>query len=134
MNLNERIRYLRTKNNMSSKELSKILNISESSVSLYESGKRTPSLSLIIRIADHFNVSTDYLLGKTNMTKQYCAPDSEFDFASQLQSIINTFDESGNILLFNGYLMNEQFKKVLKKTLIHVTDTMNILSGDFKSM
>lgn len=134
MNLNERIRYLRTKNNMSSKELSKILNISESSVSLYESGKRTPSLSLIIKIADYFNVSTDYLLGKTSMPKQYCSSNSEFDFALQLQSIINTFDDGGNILLFNGYLMSEQFKKVLKKTLIHVTDTMNILSDDYKSI
>lgn len=134
MNLNERIKYLRIKNNLTSKELSEILNISVSSVSLYESGKRTPSLSLIIKVADYFNVSTDYLLGKTNIPNQFCTLNSKIDYAVQLQNIINTFDEGDNILLFNGYLMNEQFKKVLKKTLIHVTDTMNILSDGLKSI
>lgn len=133
MDLKDRIRYLRIKNNLTAKEFSKLFDISESSVSLYENGKRTPSLSLIIEFADFFRVSTDYLLGKTNIPTQYNTKDTQFDFAKQLQTIINIFDEK-DIILFNGYMMNEQFKNVFKKTLLNVSDTMNLLSDDFKIM
>ncbi|MDF2678720.1 MAG: Xre family transcriptional regulator [Bacillota bacterium] len=133
MDLNERLRYLRIKNNLTAKEFSKLFDISESSVSLYENGKRTPSLSLIIEFADFFKVSTDYILGKTNIPTQYNTKDTQFDFAKQLQTIINIFDEK-DIILFNGDMMNEQFKNVFKKTLVNISDTMNLLSDDYKIM
>jgi aspartyl/asparaginyl beta-hydroxylase (cupin superfamily) len=65
------------------------------------------------------------------LPSQYYTKDSQFDFATQLQNIINTFDDNKNVL-FNGYVMNDQFKKVFKKTLINISDTMNLLSDDFK--
>ncbi|WP_211203946.1 helix-turn-helix domain-containing protein [Peptoniphilus duerdenii] len=65
-NLGSNIKYLREKNNLSQKELAKILNISNSTLSQYESNVRVPSDDIKILIADYFNVSLDYLLGRSS--------------------------------------------------------------------
>lgn len=64
--LGNKIKYLREKNNLSQKELAKILNIANSTLSQYESDARVPSDDIKILIADYFNVSLDYLLGRPN--------------------------------------------------------------------
>lgn len=61
----ERLRELRTSNNMGQKELGALLNVSDSSIRKYESGDRTPAPDAIKKLANFFNVSTDYLLGST---------------------------------------------------------------------
>ncbi len=63
-NLGKNIKYLREKNNLSQKEFARILNISNSTLSQYESNVRVPSDDIKIQIADYFNVSLDYLLGR----------------------------------------------------------------------
>lgn len=48
---------------MSQTDLAKRLNITKSVISYYELQERTPSPDVLIRLADIFHVSTDYLLG-----------------------------------------------------------------------
>lgn len=63
----ERIKQLRLEKDLTMKELGEILGYSESTISLYESGKREPkNAEDYIKIADYFNVSLDYLLGRLN--------------------------------------------------------------------
>lgn len=45
------------------------LNITQASISKYEMGKREPSLEVLEKLSDYFGVSTDYLIGKTNVRK-----------------------------------------------------------------
>ena len=59
----ERLKYLRTSRKLSQKELAERLNIAKSVISFYESGDRMPSYDVLIKIAQIFNVTTDYLLG-----------------------------------------------------------------------
>ena len=63
--LGNRIAELRKGNNLSQIEFAKILNISNTTLSQYESGKRIPSDDVKLHIADYFNVSLDYLFGRT---------------------------------------------------------------------
>lgn len=77
--LGSRIRDLREKNDISQIELSKKLNISNTTLSQYESGKRIPSDEIKLKIADHFNVSIDYLLGRTDNPKEYIEPEGNLD-------------------------------------------------------
>lgn len=67
------IRALRNKNKLTMKELSKILGVAESTISLYENEKRQPDNDTLCRLADYFNVSIDYLLGRdeTSLYKQF---------------------------------------------------------------
>ena len=78
--LGNNIKYLREKNNLSQKELANILNIANSTLSQYESGDRVPSDDIKIKIADYFNVSLDYLLGRTsNPNKTLVSIEEEFE-------------------------------------------------------
>ena len=60
-----RLKELREKNNLSQQAFAIKMNISQSTIGMWESGKREPNFSTIQKLADYFNVSVDYLLGRT---------------------------------------------------------------------
>lgn len=64
--INERIKILRTKNNLTQKQLAEILKIQPNSVQRIEYGTARPSLDTLIAIADYFDVSLDYLVGRSS--------------------------------------------------------------------
>ena len=61
-----RMKLLREQHNLNQTEVAKVLNISRQAYNFYENEKRDPDTSMLIRIADFYNVSLDYLLGRTN--------------------------------------------------------------------
>ena len=63
LRLNERIKMLRTENHISQSQLANALGVSQKAVSLWESGDRVPSATVIASLAKYFGVSADYLLG-----------------------------------------------------------------------
>ncbi len=66
-----RIRNLREDNNLTQKELSHLLNISQVVYSYYELNKRSIPLELLSKLADFYNTSVDYLLYRTDEIKPY---------------------------------------------------------------
>lgn len=63
--IGRRIKELRTENGLTQQELAKILNVSSMSISFYENEQRKPDSEFIIACSRFFDVSADYLLGKT---------------------------------------------------------------------
>ena len=61
----ERIAMLRKENKISQKNAAAHLGISQALLSHYEKGIRTCSFEMAVKIADYYNVSCDYLLGRT---------------------------------------------------------------------
>ncbi|MDS1004755.1 helix-turn-helix transcriptional regulator [Clostridium sporogenes] len=61
----DRLKELREEKEMTQEELGKLLNVSRQTVSGYEAGAIEPSISNLVKLADIFNVSLDYLLGRT---------------------------------------------------------------------
>lgn len=61
-----RLRALRQEQNISMKQLGDIFGMAESTISLYENEKRKIDTDMLIKFANYFNVSTDYLLGITD--------------------------------------------------------------------
>ena len=62
----KRLMYLRTSNNLTQKQLADLLNIERSTLSSYETGRRYPDVHILVKLADTFDVSVDYLLGLEN--------------------------------------------------------------------
>ena len=60
----DKLREIRKRCGLTMKELGEILNVAESTISLYETGKREPDNETLKRIADYFQVSVDYLIGR----------------------------------------------------------------------
>mgnify|MGYP003370866330 FL=1 len=63
----KRLKELREQKNLTQAQLSKFLNISASTIGMYEQGRRFPDENLLKHISQYFNVSIDYLLGLTNV-------------------------------------------------------------------
>lgn len=61
----EIIRQLRQARGIRQEELGRQLGVSKQSISNWENGNIMPSIEMLMRLADHFSVSTDYLLGRT---------------------------------------------------------------------
>jgi len=61
-----RLRKLRTTSKLTQKQLADKINVTHVSISGYESGNRTPDTDTLQKIAQVFDVSTDYLLGRTD--------------------------------------------------------------------
>ena len=69
----ERIKDLREENFWTQKYVASRLNISQRAYSYYESGERSLPIDVLCSLAELYDVSTDYLLGRTNVRK----PNSE---------------------------------------------------------
>ena len=63
----KRLRDLREDHDMLQKEIADVLSITREQYQLYESGKREIKLHLLIKLADFYNVSTDYILERTDL-------------------------------------------------------------------
>lgn len=62
--LPERLRDLREKFTYSQKDVANLLDVSPSLISGYETGERTPSVEVLLQLANLYKCSTDYLLGR----------------------------------------------------------------------
>lgn len=65
----ERLKALRTERNLTQEELGKMVNVSSKTVGAWERGTRQPSIEAITKLAEIFNVTTDYLLGQNQTPK-----------------------------------------------------------------
>lgn len=65
----ENLKKLRQENNITQKQLALSVGMSERGIQNYELGEREPSLTVLIKLADYFNISIDYLVGRTDNPK-----------------------------------------------------------------
>lgn len=65
--LGNRIKILREEKGLKQEDLAKEMSVSPSTIGMYEINKREPNNELVLKLAEFFNVSTDYLLGKSDI-------------------------------------------------------------------
>lgn len=66
--LNEQIKNLRLANHLTQVDLAKELNVTKQTVSNWENDNIQPSVDMLVKLADFFGVTTDYLPGREIMT------------------------------------------------------------------
>ncbi|MGX7047745.1 transcriptional regulator [Lactococcus piscium] len=103
--LPERLKTLRSEAKLTQKEIANKLNISQKGYSYWERGEREPNNDSLQKLANIFNVSTDYLLGKTDQVKK-----STFD--EDLEKSLESFHA------FSGKTMSENDREAIKQWLI----------------
>lgn len=75
---NKRLRLLRMKNKFTQQNMADILNIALNTYQKYEQAERSPSFDGLVKIADIFNVPTDFLLGRDDYLKSLGVSVDEF--------------------------------------------------------
>ena len=71
MSFSERLVLLRKSNGLTQKKLAQEMKLSELAIQNYESQRRKPAFDVLIALADYFNVSLDYLVGRSEDPKRY---------------------------------------------------------------
>ena len=66
----ERLKFLRKQKKLTQKQLADNLEITERTIRSYEIGENIPSIETFIKIADFFDVSIDYLVGRSDDPKR----------------------------------------------------------------
>lgn len=85
----KRIRSLRKALDLSQKDVSEKIGCSSKVLSNYELGKREPDFETIVKLCDFFNVTADYLLGRTDNPKYF----KEIVLNSESESLLYYFDK-----------------------------------------
>lgn len=99
------IKDLRRSKKLSQTEFAKIVGVSQTTVTAWETGKAEPSSSAITRIADYFDVSTDYLLGR---------PEKSNDDENKDKELNEMLDE---VRSFDGHPITDNDRALLKDFL-----------------
>lgn len=102
-----RLRELRKNANLTMKEFGKIFNLTESTISLYETGKHEPEYNTLKKFANYFNVTTDYLLGAEINEKT-----AEDKTTTEKKQLFNNLVKAG-LTLENYNKMTEQQREDL---------------------
>ena len=88
MQFSDTLKKLREKNKLTQEQLAEKLMISKATVSHYEQGINKPNLDTIIKLAEIFDVSVDYLLGRTSVSTPFSSLKKSFTSEISLDDFI----------------------------------------------
>lgn len=114
--LGSKIKKLRKENGLTLKQLGELLNLGESTMSMYESGNRNPDYDTLTKLAKIFNCTTDYLLGRTDIKNSYEQKDIVKSKENHQNEIFNEIDS-----------LSDESKKELEKyiQLLKIKDELD---------
>ncbi|PRX40898.1 DNA-binding XRE family transcriptional regulator [Planifilum fimeticola] len=107
----KRLKALRIKHHMLQKDMAKKLGITVSAYGFYEQGKREPTLEMVKKIAGIFDVTVDYLLGRTDDPKGNVTELSILDLERAIEMI-----EKGKAH-FGGHELTEEDREFIAKMI-----------------
>lgn len=112
--IGERIKLQRTLIHKTQRDICDAIHIEQVTLSQYETNKRTPKLEILIALADLFDVSVDYLLGRIDTPKySFTSSSSNFTpFSEKTNVMIRAFEELDTD---NQDIMIGEIKKLLKQ-------------------
>ena len=70
MNFSTRLKELRKSKKVNQTTTGQVAKITSKQIQRYESGESEPTLSVLIALADYFNVSLDYLVGRSDVAER----------------------------------------------------------------
>lgn len=110
VHIGDRIRILRERRGMSQKHLAHALNMPNQSLSNYERGYREPPAEVLKKLADYFEVSVDYLLGRESVLLTRKTPRDLKDFLDN------------GILTYNDVPLDEKDIEHIRQMLEYVVE------------
>lgn len=111
--IGERLKQLRKEHKLTQTDLGNKINVTKVSISGYENGNRSPDTETLTRLADYFDVSTDYLLGRSDVRTMVGAAPQYDENLRQPQKDVVTFFVNLDREVF--YDKPEELQKVLEQ-------------------
>lgn len=115
-----RLKALRKEKLKTQEDMSKVLGVTRSTYTNYENGYINPPSATIEALAKYFDVSIDYLLGKTNFTthdEKIEAPKDIMDISKQLNLMLDNLHDNSAALTLDGELLDQDSRELLISSL-----------------
>ena len=125
MSFSEKLKDLRIEHGDTQSGLATKLNVSQNAVYNWENGKREPNLETILRIADIYCVSTDYLMGLSDKEENLC------NMTAFVDEIDDYLQEVGEFLYYNPHhkQLFDASMEVKDKDVTLATEMLNRING-----
>lgn len=104
LGFSQKLKSLRIKYDLTLEELANNIGTTKATLSRYENSDRSPNVEILIRLADYFNVTTDYLLGRHNINLDILTDATKDDDNS---IILTKEDQNKAIDLINTFVRNQ---------------------------
>lgn len=137
--IGDRLKMLRKEKGLTMKEIGKIIGVSDAAWTKYETNRAEPSIESLIKIADYFQVSLDFLLGRTNIREPQFVEKAniqseflkEFEWSkigdpSQMYFLVENLSTS--IRKYNEHKVTESELQLLLKTISDIVLYFNTLA------
>ena len=126
MCFSKRLKELRLNNGLTQKDLAKAIEVGRTTISEYESGKIVPKQEGLLKIANHFNVSVDYLTGVSNERA------TRKQNASDLDALLNTIhhillDEYDTPVTYEGEVLSSKQKLIIDQHIEQLRDNIELM-------
>jgi len=134
--VSERLKQLRKEYKLSQKQVAEILGISESGYGYYEQGRNEPSIEMLNKLADRYNVTIDYLLGRTDdptlqssgVQEQRGEYKADFDPISEINRLLKEYG-----IEQMGFFDIEKWKDMTPEDIRSLEDYFNYLHNKSKN-
>ena len=120
--IGKRIKELRAQKDVTQKELADFIGLTPKMISFYEKEERFPPHDIILKLSDFFDVSTDYLLGKSNVRdiksndNLIVIKENEKDVEELLEETMSQIlDQKG--LMLNGQIVDDNDLVLLRNAI-----------------
>ncbi|MEC3884613.1 helix-turn-helix transcriptional regulator [Halobacillus sp. HZG1] len=90
MAFSDRLKQLRNRHKLSREQLAQTIGVSYSTISKYESGTREPDFKTLDKMSDYFDVTTDYLLGRSNIPSSQ--PESTNGSIAEINRLLDKYE------------------------------------------
>lgn len=127
----KRLRYLRKINDVTQQELANYLSVGKTTISNYETGYSTPDAETLNMIADFFNTSVDYLLGRTDQRNPEEKPELPIEFTTP-EEAMKFILEQNVIMGFGGFDVNRMDDDEVVEFANELLNQLRILSYKYK--
>lgn len=127
-NLYNKVKELCRNNNITQKELAEIIGINQNTIKTWE--HKLPNSDTLLKIADYFGVTTDYLLGRSS--NKSLTRKNERDIQKSLEQIYSGLDDSLSLAYLNngGVELSESDAELLKSALEFTITQAKIIAKD----
>ena len=115
MTLGQRLRDLRTQKRMTQQELADSVGIPRSTIGMYEADHRKPRFDELDTLADYFDTSLDYLLGRSDTNYGYPRYDIQIEYpVDDYKRLEEYFKRMQTPLMFEGHRAPPSMFKILQ--------------------
>lgn len=109
-----RLKAMRKERKETQDDIAKLLSVGRTTVGEYERGNIRPPMNKMKVLADHFEVSVDYLMGNTNFqTPEERNEESPNDVSKAMKKILEDLQKNQHAMTFDGEILDDESRELL---------------------